>query len=313
MVASEPLPPIVAILGPTAVGKSGLATTLAARLDAEIISADSRQVYRYLDIGTCKPSLLDRQTIPHHLLDMVDPDQSYTVADFVDDATSALRSIAERGKIALVVGGTGHYARALLDGTSIPRVEPDETRRRRLEAEVEKEGGLAAIGRIATVDPNTADRLHPSNIRRVVRALEIIEESGEPVPAQRHRPLPALVIGLTMDRQKLYARADARAERQVQDGLVAETERVLSMGFSPELPVLQGLGYKQMIDHLRGLLSLPEALSKYRYATHRLIRRQMTWFRAEPRITWLDAQSADLQSQAMSEIERHLSSEAQKP
>lgn len=288
------LPPIVAILGPTAVGKSELAMGLALRFEGEIISADSRQVYRHLNIGTAKPSQAERRQVCHHLIDIVDLDARYTVVDFVTDARAVLRDISGRGRVAFVVGGTGHYARALLQSQSIPAVPPDEARRSEMTREVERRGAGAALARIRNADPATAERLDPSNVRRITRALEILSATGLPVPRSNLNPLPSLVMGLDMDRSALYERADNRVDRQVQAGLVEETSSILNMGFSPENPLLKGLGYSQIVQHLIQDIPLEQAIRSYKYATHGLIRKQLTWFRAEPRLQWVDASRSGL-------------------
>lgn len=300
------LPPIVAILGPTAVGKSYLAMELAERFRGGIISADSRQVYKLLDIGTAKPTREQQKLIRHHVLDRVWPDGRYTVANFVEDGRAALSGIAARDGVAFVVGGTGHYARTLLQGLTIPRIEPDPARRTRIEQRVEAMGIDQALSEIREVDSVTADRLDRRNVRRVVRAIEIIEATGAPVPETRQRPIPALVIGLWLSRSTIYRTADARVRRQFAGGLIDETEQVLDLGYDPCLPVLAGLAYKQAVDYLTDRVSRDQAIEDYVHATHRLIRRQETWFRAEPRIEWLEATRPGLRSNALRMVTEYL-------
>lgn len=300
-------PPIVAIVGPTAVGKSRLALELAATFGAEIVSADSRMVYRYMDVGTDKPSLLERARITHHLVDVVSPDETYTAGRYQEDASRVLRRLAALGRRALVVGGTGFYLRALLDRPHYPAVPPDPALRHRLRA-LEAEWGDGALHRLlADRDPVAARRIHPHNIPRLIRALEIVEATHAPIPAGASgNPLPALWLGLTMDRDRLRIVSDRRVLWQVEHGLVDESKALLAMGFDPDLPALSGFGYRQMIAHLQGRLSLPAAVDEYQAATHRYIRRQLTWFRQDTRIHWLTA-GAGAVTEASTLVERWLS------
>lgn len=305
MEAAPPLPPIIAILGPTGSGKSSLAMNLVAEFGGEIISADSRQVYRLLDIGTEKPTKAQRAAVAHHCVDLIDPDRSYTVVDFQRDATSALAGIAARGKTAFVVGGTGQYARALLQGMTFPSA-PEGAVRTEVEAEVRERGLAWAVAEIERIDPATLRRLDVSNCRRVTRALEIIRRSGLPIPAVQTNPLPALVIGLRQQRDRLYERLDNRVESQMEAGLAAETRRILALGYSPELPVLRGLAYGQMIRYLSGALTREQAVGAYKTATRRLARRQMTWFRKEPGLQWHDVNLPGFEDGVRGQIAEHL-------
>jgi tRNA dimethylallyltransferase len=280
--------------------------SLARSLGAEIVGADSRQIYRLLDIGTDKPSIEDRAAIPHHLVDIVLPDEPYTVADFHRDATAALASIWARERPVLVVGGSGFYLRAVLEGLRFPPRATDPSVRTDISRELDRVGVEAAMAEIARVDPRTAARLTPKNRRRVERALEIIRVTGAPVPESEIHPLPALILGLDMERRDLYCRTDKRVDLQMERGLVEETQGLLSMGYSTSLPVLSGLGYGQMVQFLAGSLALDEAVQRYKNATHALIRRQLTWFRRDPRITWLDAAGDTLYRDAMDLVERYL-------
>ncbi len=277
--------------------------SLAQRFDAEIVSADSRQVYRLLDIGTAKPSRADQAVIRHHVVDVVYPDELYTAATFRDQGRDALRSIAERNKVAFIVGGTGHYIRLLLEESAIPRVPPDFEMRARIASRISCNGIDAVLQEIASVDPVTARRLDASNPRRVIRALEIIEATGQPIPPRSNRRLPALMLGLNTERSSLYEIADQRIERQMADGLLEETEAVVSLGYPLELPALRGLGYREMGLHISGQTSLPASVAAYKSATHALIRRQLTWFRAEPDVFWVDPVSPHAQEEAA----RHIS------
>ena len=282
---------MIAIVGPTAVGKSELALHLARHFPLEIISADSRQVYRYMDIGTNKPSLADRALIPHHIVDVVDPDEDFSLATYHQVAFEALKAIQRNGKLPLLVGGTGLYVWSLVEGWKIPRVPPDQEMRRRLETRAKQEDGRSLYRELQNIDPVAAARIDPRNIRRVVRALEIYHATGQP-PSQLQRKeepnFPVLVIGLTQERSQLYRRIDARADEMLQRGLVEEVQRLLEKkGYSPLLPSMSGIGYKQIVQFVRGEMTLPEAVDKIKHETHRLARHQYAWFRLnDSRIRW---------------------------
>jgi tRNA dimethylallyltransferase len=305
-VAIESTPAVIAILGPTGVGKSSLAMELAQRFDGEIISADSRQIYRYLDIGTEKASTEDRARVTHHLIDIVDPDQSYSVVDFRRDAEVALAEVATRGRTAFLVGGSGYYARAFLQGRSFPQHLGSQDDSRNLEAEVEAVGVTAAVAEIRATDPTSADRLEAASARRVAHALAWIRSTGQPVPPTQSHPLAAMVIGLNQERTRLYARLDARVERQVAAGLARETQEVLARGYSPWLPVLKGLAYGEMQRYLHGEWTQEQATQAYKFATHRLVRRQLTWFRKEPGIDWVDVEKPNMVDEVGQRAEEYI-------
>jgi tRNA dimethylallyltransferase len=291
-------PPIVCIVGPTAVGKSRLALALAEQFDAEIISADSRQVYRYMDIGTDKPLQSERARVPHHMIDVVAPNDHYSVQRFAAEGRTVLRRLLARGRPAIVAGGTGFYVRSLLDAPSLPAVEPDAELRARLYREAEELGADVLHAGLAERDPVSAARIHPRNLPRVVRALEIVETTGRPVPPPAPGDaLPALRIGLEMDRSRLRNIIDERVHRQMRAGLVDETRVLLAMGYDSSLPALQGFGYRQMVQYLHGEFPLDVAVDRYKTATHQYVRRQLTWFRADQRIEWLPV-GVDLEARA---------------
>ena len=287
-----PHPLLLAIVGPTAVGKTAVSLQLAASLGGEIVSADSRQIYRGLDIGTDKASPAQQAQVPHHLLDVVDPDQVLTLAEYQRLAYAAIDGIHRRGRLPLLVGGTGLYVRALLDGLGIPEVPPDEALRAELEAYAAQAGALALHARLTALDPTAASRIDPRNVRRVVRALEVCLVSGRPISElQAAAPPPYRIVrvGLTRPRDSLYARIDQRVDEMLARGLLAETQRLLDVGYSPQLPALTGLGYRQMIQYLRGEMSYDDAVVAIKQQTRRFVRQQYTWFRPDdPRITWFD-------------------------
>lgn len=281
---------LVVICGPTCTGKTATAVELAARVAGEIIAADSRTVYRFMDIGTAKPTPAQRARAPHHLLDVATPDEVFTVARFRALARRAIDEIRARGTRPLLVGGTGLYIRAVTDDLPIPEVPPRWELRERLErAERAEPGGLHR--RLSAVDPAAAARIHPHNVRRLIRALEVFETTGTPISTlqQPGRSSGSTIrVGLTIDRATLYQRIEARVDEQIAGGLVNEVRRLLEAGYAVTLPSMQGLGYKEIAAHLQGDATLDEAISTLKRNTRRYAKRQLTWFRVDPRIRWLD-------------------------
>lgn len=300
-------PPLLVILGPTATGKTALSLALAEKMGGgmEIISADSAMVYRHLDIGTAKPDAEEQQRIPHHLIDVCDPDEKFTVAEFKTAAEKVAAEIRGRGRLPAVVGGTGFYIRSLVNSFRFPPLEPDWGLRRRLESRAEAEGREALHRSLMEVDPEAARRLHPNDMHRVIRALEVYKLTGRPMSsyetaspgsggsddskgsASRSRPFRDLKLGLTMDRDLLYHRINIRVDDQIRRGLVEETRRVLDMGYAPDSPGLRVLGYRQITAFLQGETDLEEAVRVIKRDTRHFARRQFTWFRREPRVHWL--------------------------
>ena len=285
---------LLVIVGPTAVGKSAIAIELAELLDGEIISADSRYLYRGLDVGTAKPSLADRARVPHHLIDVTDPDQPWSLSEYRAAADELIKAINERRRLPLLVGGTGQYVRAVLEGWTIPPRAADPALRAELEAFAGREGAEALFRRLAEVDPPAAETIDRRNIRRVIRALEVTLTTGQPFSAQRRKNPPnyrSLIIGLTMPRSKLYARIDARVEAMLANGLVAETQALAARGYDWSLPALSAIGYKQIGMCLRGECDLAEAERLIKHETRRFVRQQANWFRADdPQIHWYDVE-----------------------
>ena len=284
--------PLLVIAGPTGVGKTAVALALAQRLPIEVISADSRQVYRGMDVATGKPSAADRAAAVHHLIDVVDPDERYHAARFAADATAAIGAIRRRGRLPVIVGGTGLYIRALLRGLD-PAPPADPEFRRELASIAAAEGRPALHARLAQASPATAQRLHPNDAVRVVRALELLR-AGSPVgeARTRWRQEPALgdvlYIGLTMARRSLVQRLEARAAAMVAAGLAREVRGLLDRGYGPELPAMQSIGYREFARVLAGTLDEAEALRLMQRDTARYAKRQWTWFAREPAIEWID-------------------------
>jgi tRNA dimethylallyltransferase len=291
---------MIVIVGPTAVGKSELALQLAQYFPLEIISADSRQVYRYMDIGTNKPSPAERAAVPHHVIDVVEPDEDFSLAMYHRLALEALKVIQQRGRLPLLVGGSGLYVWSMIEGWTIPQVPPDREMRRRLEFRAEQDDSQSLYRELQAIDPAAAEKINPSNIRRVIRALEIYYATGQPPSRLQRKEEPGfsvLVIGLTQERSELYRRIDWRVDRMMQRGLVEEVEELIKKGYSPSLPSMSGIGYRQIAQFLRGEMTLSEAISKMKYETHRLARHQYAWFRlSDNRIRWFDV--SEIQAKA---------------
>jgi tRNA dimethylallyltransferase len=285
-----PPSPIAAIIGPTASGKSELAMAIAARLPVEILVADSRQVFRGLSIGTAKPSLADQRAIPHHLLDLADPDEAFTVADWLSLARTIVAEVATRGRLPLLVGGTGLYVSALLDGYDIASQPWSPELRERLSAELETEGLAALAERQGRLDPAAAEHIDLRNPRRVLRALERAEAGGGP-QQPRATPYPGrlAMIGISRPRAELYRRIDARAEALFESGLVDEVQALLAAGHRADSAALSSHGYAEAVRYLAGELTLEQAIEVTARRTRQYAKRQLTWFRRDPRIVWIAA------------------------
>ncbi len=283
---SRPL--VIAIVGATAVGKTTYAIEMARCLDAEIVSADSRQVYRGMDIGTAKPDRAERAAIPHHIIDCVGPDDEFSLAIYQELARAALAQIIGRGRQPLLVGGTGQYLAAVLEGWQIPQVAPQPELRAALEQLACEEGAVALHTRLAAVDPQAAAAIMPDNVRRVIRALEVYEVTGLPISTQQKRQQPPYrieTIWLQRERAELYARIDARVDMMMESGLLAEIERLRASGYGWELPAMSSLGYLQFRPYFEGLATLDACVQRLKYDTHAFARRQMSWFRRLPNLS----------------------------
>ncbi len=292
--------PLVVLVGPTAVGKTALSLRLAEALDGEIVSADSRQVYSGTDIGTDKATSGARTRAPHHLIDVVAPDETLTLAQYQRLAYAAIEDITARGRLPFLVGGSGQYVRAVVEGWHVPEVAPQQRLREALEGLNTDE----LVRWLAALDPIAADRIDRGNRRRVVRALEVTLVTGRPISAQQSKSAPPyriLQVGLTLPRPMLYQRIDARVDRMMKAGLLDET-RQLAARYGWDVPAMSGLGYAQIGAHLRGETTLEEAVAGIRRETRRFVRQQANWFkRSDPRIHWFDVADQGL---AAKEIER---------
>ena len=300
MTAGDLLDALVAIVGATAVGKSAVAIALAAESDAEIISADSRQVYCGLDIGTAKPTAAERIQAPHHVLDVAPADSaSYSVSVWREQAEAAIQDVVARGKRPWLVGGTGLYVQSIVDGLELPAVPPEPELRAELEQTLQDEGIDALFVHLLRLDPEAAAQIDRRNPRRLIRALEVCIVSGKPFSAQLTRcppPYPVLQIGLRTDRDTLYQRIDARVDRMIADGFAEEVEHLLAQGVTTDLPSMQSAGYRQLAFHLQGKYSLEEAVRQTKYATHQLAKRQETWFRKQKGIQWIEVGPDNVES-----------------
>lgn len=291
-------PAVIAVAGPTASGKSDLGLALARRLDGEIVCMDSMQIYRRMDIGTAKPTAQERALLPHHMLDVADPTEAYAVADYAVAAERVIAEILSRGRVPILVGGTGLYLKALMDGLSLGGAGGDERLRAELNALADEPGGKERLhARLAAVDPETAARLHPNDRRRVIRAIEVFEQTGVPMSRQNHaaqdRPFRVLPLALEWPRDLLYARLEARVHRMMEMGLLSEVRALLESGVAPTAQSMQGIGYKELIPVVMGQGDVDRAVWEIIVHTRHYAKRQGTWLRAEPRCVWLDARDAD--------------------
>lgn len=284
--------PLLVIVGPTAVGKSALSIRLALDFAGEIISADSRQIYRGLDIGADKPTLQQQALAPHHLLDVVGPDEVLNLAQFQELAYEAIDSIQARRRLPILVGGTGQWIWAVVEGWGVPRVPPDACLRAELEAEAARVGQAALHAQLAAVDPEAAQKIDPRNLRRVIRALEVYQQSGLPISHHQRKQAPPyqiLIIGLTRPRPELCRRIDLRIDQMMELGLLAEVQGLVEAGYGWGQPAMSGLGYRQIGQFLRGEVTLAEAVALIKKETRRFVRQQYNWFRLDDsRINWFD-------------------------
>lgn len=291
--------PLLAVVGPTATGKTELSVRAAQKLGSEIVSADSMLIYRHMDIGTAKPAMAERKGIPHHMIDVADPDEMYNVSIYSREAKKTINDIHERNIIPMLVGGTGLYIKAVIEGYNFSVAGSDRELRDKLKKECELLGREALHERLKSIDPETASRLHTNDVKRVIRALEVYYLSGKTLSSSSGKstetPYKLLMYGLNMDREKLYARIEERVDKMIRQGLVEEVKELLSRGYSEELTSMQGLGYKEIILFLKGKISLAEAVELLKKNTRRFAKRQLTWFKRDSRIIWIDVGERELE------------------
>lgn len=293
-------PRVIAVLGPTASGKTALAVELCLRLGGEAVSCDSMQLYRDMNIGTAKPTAEEMRGVPHHMIDVCEPGEAFSVARYVQQADLCVRDVLARGRVPVIVGGTGLYADSLISGLTFAERQEDMQLRRKLTARYETEGAEALHAELAAVDAEAAARLHPNDGRRIVRALEIYALTGETITEHdrktRERPdrFDALRLVLSPEpRERLYSRIDQRVDAMLREGLLSEVEALLARGLSPECTALQAIGYKEFVGALRGECTVAEAAEELKRATRRYAKRQLTWFRRDPAVQFLSYTDAE--------------------
>jgi tRNA dimethylallyltransferase len=303
------LPPLIAVFGPTGVGKTACAIDLALEFNGEVVNADSRYLYRHLEIGVAKPTLAERRGIPHHLIDVFDPAEHVTLAQVQRLAYCAIDEIHSRGRVPILVGGTPLYMNSITEGWRIPEVAPDWAYRQQLEARIEQEGLGQVAAELARIDPIAAER-SGRNARRVIRALEIHRATGSPMSQLEGKEAPPyriLKVALTRDREDLYRGLDARVDGQIGAGLVDEVRRLVESGLTGDEPAFSSIGYRQLLPYLRGETSLADAVDRIKSDTHRYVRHQMTWLRRGDDLEWYDTGQDGWQERLRSQVADFLS------
>jgi len=298
-VDQEKINKVLFIIGPTAVGKSKLAIELANKLDGEIISADSMQVYFGMDIGTAKPSREELEEVPHHLINIIPPDKPWSVSDFVSNAKSMIEDIIKRKKLPIVVGGTGLYLNALIEGYSFPEIKKDAQVRLKLEHEAKVFGSLHLYERLKKIDPDSANSIHYNDAKRIIRALEVYALTGHPMSQLKSKDEEGLnfkpvTIGLDLDRHELYKRIEARVDDMLAKGLIDEVKGLIKEGYDPKLTSMQAIGYKEVAEHLHGKYTYDELVNILKQNTRNFAKRQMTWFRRFKDVNWFDVEKLKL-------------------
>ena len=283
---------LVAIVGPTSVGKSNLGIQIAQKYNGEIISADSRQIYRYMDIGTAKPTIDERNLVTHYMVDIILPNESYSVALYKKSALEIINNIQAGHKLPILVGGSGQYIWSVIEDWNIPEVEPNLKLREMMFEQATESGTVKLFEKLAAIDPETASKIQSNNLRRIIRALEIYNATGvqpSQIRSKQALPYPVLLIGLTAARDRLYDLINHRADEMLNKGLVEEVLSLLKMGYSLKLPSMSSIGYKQISMYLNNEFNLDEAVQRMKFETHRFARGQYAWFRlSDIRIKWFD-------------------------
>lgn len=283
---------IIAVAGPTASGKTALSVKIAKELGGEIVSCDSMQIYKGMDIGTAKPSLEERCGVPHHMIDIISPDEKYNVVSYKRDAEAAIDDILKRGRVPVLAGGTGLYMDSVLSNTAFSENSSFSVARERLEKLFEEKGREYIFEMLEKIDPEAAEKIHPNNTRRVIRALEIYETTGKTltqanIESKRPEKYESLVIGLMWDRETLYERINERVERMMAEGLLKEVETLRKKGMKAEYTSMQAIGYKELFEYFEGNCTLEEAKEKIKQESRRYAKRQMTWLKRNKKINWL--------------------------
>ncbi len=289
---------IIAVAGPTASGKTALAVEIAKAVDGEIVSCDSMQIYKGLSIGTAKPDEEEMQGIPHHMLDFVEPERRYSVADFVEDARACIDDILTRGKVPVIAGGTGLYMDSVLNNISFADFDSDPNFRDEMQRLAEAEGNDAVHNLLQKADPEAAEKIHPNNVRRVIRALEVCKVTGKTftqvnLESVRDAVYDALIIGIDRNRERLYERINLRVDIMLKKGLLAEVKELWQRGIDEDTTAMQAIGYKELIEYLENRCSYDAAVEKIQMESRRYAKRQLTWFRRNPDIVWFDADDGE--------------------
>ena len=295
--------PLIVVAGPTASGKTGLAIDIARKFDGEVVSADSMQIYRYMDIGTAKPTAEERAMCPHHLIDFVEPDEEFSVADYTKLAHEKIADIYGRGKLPVMCGGTGLYINSVVNDVEFGEMTADEELRSRLAELGKREGGERLIEILREFDPVSAERLHPNNMRRVIRAIEFYKLTK--IPISEHQEMTKriesrydpVMFCIDHDRQTLYDRINLRVDLMIKDGLIDEVRRIMDMGYTKELNSMKGIGYKEIMDYLNGECMLDKAIENVKQGSRRYAKRQITWFRRDERIIMLNPETASAEAE----------------
>ena len=296
------MPPLLVILGATAVGKTALSLHIAEQIESEVVSADSRLFYRQMDIGTAKPTAAEMGDIPHHCIDIANPDETVTLGWYQRHCYGTIDAIHERGKLPILVGGTGQYVQAVVEGWGIPEIPPNDA----LRAELSERDAADLHAQLTELDAVAAAKLHPNNKRRVIRALEVCLIAGRPISdLQKKSPPPynITIIGLRSPRKWLYERIDRRVDLMMEAGLLDEVKGLVGMGYGRHTPAMSGLGYQQLLDYLDRTLTLDEAVERIKYETHRFVRHQNNWFERQiQNVNWFDVTAADYPKSTIEQI-----------
>lgn len=290
--------PLVVVAGPTASGKTRLAIEIAKVFDGEIVSADSMQIYKYMNIGTAKPTPSEREECPHHLIDFAEPDEEFSVADYTELAHKVIADITARGKLAVMCGGTGLYINSVVNDITFGEIDTDYEMRRELHALAEREGSEKLLEMLAEFDPVSAKRLHPNNLRRIVRAIEFYRITG--VPISEHQEMTKriesryepVMLCVNHDRAVLYERINLRVDMMLEEGLLDEVRSVMDMGYTKDMNSMKGIGYKEFMDYYNGVCTLEDAIEAVKQGSRRYAKRQLTWFRRDERIIMLEPEKA---------------------
>src|SRR5699024_3115400 len=306
---------LLVLMGPTAVGKTKVSINLAKTLNGEIISADSMQIYKYMNIGTAKINKLEMENIPHHLLDFINPDQEYTVSDYQRDASKHITEINEKDKLPIVVGGTGLYINSLVYKLNFARIPPNYLIRDKYESLADKHGNVYIHNKLKKIDEDSSHRIHINDKKRIIRALEIYELTGKNMSEynesfrQKNNKYNISMICLNMDRSRLYERINQRVDKMINMGLIEEVQNLLNLGYQKNSIALQGIGYKEIVDYLEGDINLDYAIEKIKQGSRNYAKRQLTWFRRDERIKWIDVDEFNQISDLSSYIKNYIKSQ----